>query len=582
MTDSSDVHRDIDRSGKAIRPSPSDLLAGETAVARSAAQLLPLLLVATFTAGALVALSLPLRLPLGAFYWDVAVYLDAFHRIGLGQAPAIDFFAPVGPLSYYTGALLQQAFPDAQPMLLVNWAILPVVLPLAITVLYQPGANSHALALLIPFLIFAALPINLSIFYPAPGLDGFGNYNRHTALLLYWLVATILFVQPSRTRTVLVAAFMLALFLLKITGAVAGAVIVGYACLTGRLRIVDALAAAAASILALLVIDWPTGLVRAYLDDILTLLSLNTDTLLPRLLTVASAKFGVVLPASALVAVLAWIGLREGEGSSLQRTRRMLAGPAGWLAVTLFALTLFETQNTGSLEFIALWPVLLLVLQQWRLRRDPIKPVVVALTLAVALPSLMLCIERGARALAGAAGDVVALPAPELGPLGRVSVKRGLAERAAIMLDLYPTHAETFQALTDLGLEPSAILTAEIDYQATWLLEVRQALLALRDWEAREKRRLNGLFTLDFVDPFNALLDREAPRYVPIGITPGRNLPELTESALAAFADTDAILSPKCPLTPARAELARHYAAALADRRRIELSPCWDMYLKVR
>jgi hypothetical protein len=549
---------------------------------RSTVQLLSLVIVATFAAGALVALSLPVRLPLGAFYWDVAVYLDAFQRMRLGQAPAIDFFAPVGPLGYYSGALLHHIFPNAQPMLVVNWAILPIVLPLTIVILIQRGVNGCSLALLLPFLIFAALPINLSIFYPAPGFDGFGNYNRHASLLLYWLIVTLLFVQPSKTRTMLIAAFMLALFLTKITGALAGAIIVSYACLSGRLRLIEASTAAVACILALVLLDWPTGLVRAYLGDILTLLGLNTETLLPRLLTVASAKFGVVLPASALVALLLWIELREGEGSSLERIRRTMAGPAGWLAVTLFALALFETQNTGSLEFIGLWPVLLLVLTQWHLRSDRIKPAVVALTLAVALPSLILCIERGARALVGAAGDVVALPAPELGPLARVNVKRGLAERAAFMLDLYPTHSETFRALADKGLEPSAILYAEIDYQATWLLEVRQGLLALRNWEAREQRRLNGVFTLDFVDPFNALLDRNAPRNVPVGIVPGRNLPKLTESALASLADTDAILSPKCPQTPARAALARHYAASLADRRHVELSTCWDMYLKVR
>ncbi|WP_439498296.1 hypothetical protein [Bosea sp. (in: a-proteobacteria)] len=549
---------------------------------RSTAQLLSLLIVAVFAAGALVALWLPVRLPLGAFYWDVAVYLDAFQRIGMGQAPAIDFFAPVGPLSYYSGALLHHVFPNAQPMLVVNWAILPIVLPLAVVILVQHEVRPYSLALLLPFLIFAALPINLSIFYPAPGFDGFGNYNRHASLLLYWMIVTLLFVQPSKTRTILIAAFMLALFLTKITGAVAGAIIVGYACLSGRLRLIEASTAAVACILALVLLDWPTGLVRAYLGDILTLLGLNTETLLPRLLTVASAKFGVVLPASALVALLLWIDLREGKGSLLERMRRMLAGPAGWLAVTLFALALFETQNTGSLEFIGLWPVLLLVLTQWRLRSDRIKPAVLALTLAVALPSLMLCIERGGRALAGAAGDVVALPAPELGPLARVTVKRGLAERAAFMLDLYPKHAETFRALADKELEPSAILYAEIDYQATWLLEVRQGLLALRSWEAREQRRLNGVFTLDFVDPFNALLDRDPPRNVPIGIVPGRNLPTLTERTLASLADTDAILSPKCPQTPARVALARHYAAALADRRHVALSACWDMYLKVR
>lgn len=547
---------------------------------RSILPLSPVLIVLAFAAGALMALSLPLRLPLGSFYWDVAVYLDAFQRIRLGQAPAIDFFAPVGPLSYYSGALLHQLFPNAQPMLVVNWALLPIILPLMVVILLQRGAARHSLALLLPFLVFAALPINLSIFYPAPGFDGFGNYNRHASLLLYWLIVTLLFVQPSRTRTALIAAFMLALFLTKITGAVAGAIIVGYACLAGRLRLIEASAAAAACILALALVDWPTGLVRAYLADILTLLSLNTETLLPRLFTVASAKFGVVFPAAALIALLLWIALREEQGSPLERIRGLLAGPAGWLAVTLFALALFETQNTGSLEFIGLWPVLLLVLTQWLPRSDRMKPAVVVLTLAVALPSLVFCIERGGRALAGAAGDVVPLPAPELGPLARVSVKRGLAERAAVMLELYPKHPEAFRALADKEMEPSAILYAEIDYQATWLLEVRQGLLALRDWEAREQRRLNGVFTLDFVDPFNPLLDRAAPRNVPIGVVPSRNLPKLTEKTLASLAETDAILVPKCPETPARTALARHYAPSLADRRHIVLSTCWDMYLR--
>ena len=542
----------------------------------------PLLLVAMFAAAALLALSLPLRLPLGSFYWDVAVYLDAFQRMGSGQAPAIDFFAPVGPLGYYLGAWLHRSFPLAQPMLVVNWAIMPVLMPLAVLVLVQPGARRHALALVMPFLIFAALPINLSSFYPAPGLDGFGAYNRHAALLLYWLVATLVFVQRSPAQTLLVAAFMLALFLTKITGVVAGAILVGYACLAGRLRVRDAAVAALACIVALALLDWQTGLVRAYLGDMLTLLSLNTDTLLPRVLTVASAKFGVVLPALALVALLLWTGWRAGAGAPLQRLHRLAAGPAGWLAATLLALTLFETQNTGSLEFMGLWPVLLLVLLQGRSRNEPSRPIAIVLALAVALPSLLFCIERGTRALIGTMGDAVALQAAEVGPLGHVNLRRGLAERAAVMLDIYAGHSATFRALAGRGQEPSAILHAEIDNQATWLLEVRQGVLALMAWEAREARRLNGFFTLDFVDPFNALLDRSAPRHVPIGITPGRNLPGLPDRTLASLAATDAILLPKCPPTPARVRLASHYAAALANRRRVALSACWDMYVRNR
>ncbi|WP_439492707.1 hypothetical protein [Bosea sp. (in: a-proteobacteria)] len=56
---------------------------------------LALVLLALFAVGVILALSMPLRLPLGAFYWDAAVYLDAFQRIHVGQMPAVDLFAPV-------------------------------------------------------------------------------------------------------------------------------------------------------------------------------------------------------------------------------------------------------------------------------------------------------------------------------------------------------------------------------------------------------------------------------------------------------------------------------------------------------
>lgn len=546
-----------------------------------AVQIWPWLL-AGFAAAAMVALALPLRLPLGSFYWDLVVYLDAFQRIRTGQAPALDFFAPVGPLGYYLGYAMQRVFPNAQPLLLTNWALMPVLLPLVAAILSQRGASRHALALLLPFLIFVALPINLFGYYPSPGLDGYGIYNRHTATLLYWLAATLIFVEGPRARTALVAMLMLALFLTKITGAVVGAMMVGYACLIGRMRLGEAILAALGWVIALLVIDWPAGLVRAYLADVFTLIRMNTGTLLPRLLYVASGKFAVVVPAAALVALLCWIGWQERDGPPSVRLRRILAGPAGWLVVTLAASALFETQNSGSLDFIALWPALLLIILDWRSRSDAMRPAVLVLALAVALPSVLFAIERGARALVGTIGDTAVLSAPELGPLGRVNLKRSLAQRAETMVAFYGDHQDTYQALVAKGLEPSAILYGEIDYQATWLLEVRQGLIALRQWEQREQRRLNGVFTLDFVDPFNALLDRAGPLHVSIGAMPGRSVPPLDARTLASLAETDAILVPKCPPTPARADLAKHFQPALAGRQAVALSPCWEMFVRPR
>ncbi len=542
----------------------------------------PVFWLAVFLLLVLCGLALPLRLPLGPNYWDTDVYLDAIHRIRLGQVPSNDFFVPVGPLGYYLAAGLASLFPQAQPMLLVNWALLPVALPVlaALVVDVQRRSRRQALALVLPFLLFALLPINLHSLYPAPGFDGFGHYNRHIALLLYLLVAALLFVRNRGLLTGLVAVLMLTLFLVKITGAVAGALLVGYALIAGRLRLREALLAAAAVLVALGLLDLAIGIVRAYLRDILILISLNTGTLLPRFLTVASVKFNVVGPCLALICALFVAAWRDGARPTLAGACAVVASPLGWFIAVFAVLAFFETQNSGSLEFIGLWPVLLLLLMQWQARQgDVLRPIVLVLALAVTLPSLVIVVERAARALLGAPG-YVELAMPDLGPLGRVSLKPEYLERGADMLEHYAAHQQTYRDLTRRGVLPTSILFSEIDYQATWLMEVQQAVSAIRAWEANNSRRLQGIFTLDFADPVSHLLGRAAPRHVPIGIDPGRTNPAVTPATLEALRATDAILAPKCPPTPERVEIATHFAAALEGRKLVALAPCWDMYLK--
>ena len=542
----------------------------------------PLAWIMAFAILAIAGLALPLRLPLGPNAWDTVVYLDAIQRIGLGQVPTVDFFVPVGPLGFYLAAGLDALFRDAQPMLLINWALLPVMLPVLALIAGEASRRSRpqALALVLPFLLFAALPVNLHGLYPSPGFDGYGFYNRHVALLLYLLIATLLFVPRRALRIALVAVLMLTLFLTKVTGAVSGTLLVGYAALAGRMRFRDALAAAALVLLALGLLEIATGLSSAYLSDILTLLGLNTGTLLPRFLTVASVKFNVIGPALLLLAVLAAAAWRDGLPSTRAGWRALADAPIGWFAAGLAALALFETQNTGSLEFIGLWPILLPLMTDWWQRRDAaMRPLVLVLALAVALPSAVICVERGMRALMGAS-SYAALDLPDLGPLGRVSVKPDIAARAAAMLDHYATHRESYDDLVRRDILPSYILFSEIDYQATWLLEIQQAVTAIKAWESANKRALNGFFTFDFVDPLNYLMERTPPRAVPVGVDPGRSTPELEPGMLEALRRTDAILMPKCPVTTQRAEIREHFAAALEGRERIALAPCWDMYLR--
>ena len=142
--------------------------------------------ITSFLACVVAGLVLPVRLPLGPNYWDTDIYLDAVQRIGLGQIPNIDFFTSIGPLGFYLSAGMKALFPQAQPALLANWAIVPVSLPIAALIVRDVDQRSRrlALAILVPFLFLTSLPINLHSLYPSPGFDGFGYYNRHVALLL--------------------------------------------------------------------------------------------------------------------------------------------------------------------------------------------------------------------------------------------------------------------------------------------------------------------------------------------------------------------------------------------------------------
>ena len=245
----------------------------------------------------------------------------------------------------------------------------------------------------------------------------------------------------------------------------------------------------------------------------------------------------------------------------------------------MLALTFFETQNTGSLEFIGLWPILLALLLDWRRRDDSLRPAVLLLICLVAAPSALNFIERTARASLGAP-TYFPLDVDEVGKLGRVSVKDEVIERAPIMLQHYAGHQAAYSDLAATGQQPSLMFYSEIDHHAVWLLTLEQGLKAIKAWEHANRRELNGVFTLDFVDALNYILDRRPPRHVPIGIDPTRSNPKLEAQMLEGLRQTDAILAPKCPLTSIRAAIFKHFAKALEGRSKVALAPCWDMYLK--
>ncbi|WAJ30565.1 hypothetical protein [Antarcticirhabdus aurantiaca] len=534
-------------------------------------------------------LSLRLTLPVGPFYWDLFIYFDGANRVFDGQMPAADFFAPGGPLGYWLFAGTLALFPEGQPLLIAQWCLLAVTAPLMALVLVDVDKRSRTLAfaLLVPFLVFSLLPVNVEEYYFYPGIDGFGIYNRHTSQLLYVLAAALVFVESRRRLLPVIAGAMLALFLVKITGFVAGGLLCALAFCAGRVDLRGALAVAAAFVLGLGLLQATTGVVLPYLADIAALVSMNTDSLLPRFIQASSIHFRVVGPIAVLVVALLWLdgrsmlrrlgGLRPAD--ALATARDLADRDLVWLGATAFAALFFETQNTGGQGFIFVWPVLLRILVRANRFKGAAFVTVIALVAAASLPTFMQVAQRGARALVGQV-NYVALPHQHLKTLGSVSQRPEVVERARKLMTAYAGFPETWRYFSAQKMLPSFTLYTEPDFQLTWLMAADEAAGAILAYEAQHGVRFETIMNINFVNPFPYLLDRHGTRLVAIGADPFRAVPDPDAAVLDAVRGTDLVLYPKCPVTDANDKLLSLYAPALIGHDRIALSRCWDAFVR--
>lgn len=523
-----------------------------------------------------VLLILPLAVPIGPMYWDTYIYLDAAQRIRMGQIPSLDFSTPVGALGYYLFAWGLDLFPRAQPLLLVQWSQLAVTAPLMTLVLIDVERKSRATAflLLIPFLVFAAFPANAQFFHSYPGLDGFGIYNRQTSLLLYVLTAGLVFMRGGPRFALLCAMAMLALFLTKITGFLVGGLIGLGALLAGRISLGNLVLAAIAFLLPLVVIELGTGMISAYIRDILDLIAMNQDALLPRFLTVASGKLDVLMPAGLLLLVMIWADLNYASEPT-----RFFDRPFWWFGISLLGGTILETQNTGSQEFIFIWPVLLMAYDRLPQVVDRTKIAFLVLAAFCTVPTISKVAHKTLRSVA-VAPTYVQPDVPLLRNMQQVSMRPDVMERAVMLENHYATQGAAYIDLANQGQLPSWQLYNELDYQTYWVISADILVKALLQFETDNQIHLESLMTLDFVNPFPWILDRDATRKIQIGADPFRTVRQVSADALEAVRATDGVLRPKCPVTTGRRMLEERYAAALAGRQVVALDPCWDLLLR--
>lgn len=549
----------------------------------------PALILALVSIALLGALVPAFTLPVGPFYWDLYIYFDAANRIFDGQVPAVDFFTPVGPLGYWLFALFVRLFPDGQPLLLVQWSMLLVTAPLMAAVLADVDRRSRAIAwaLLVPFLVFSILPFNVEEYYVYPGVDGFGIYNRQVCQLLYVLAAALVFVENRTTMLAVLAGTVLALFLVKVTGFIAAVALAAFAFAAGRVPLRTALAAGLLFISVLAALEGFLGVVSAYVRDIVLLVEKNEGSILPRFLQAASIHFIAFGPLGVLTLALLWLTLKDIRDAlygllrrpSLAAASALVGQDAFWLGTAVFIGLFVETQNTGGLAFIFVWPALLSILARSGRWQGGRLILVLTLVAASSLPTFLEVVQRAGRAFVGQM-KYVDLTQVHLGTLGAISQRTEIMARAEAMLNAYRDFPDTWRFLAERGQLPTFTLYTEPDFQVAWLMSVDEAVAAIKAYEAENDVRFSTIMSFNFVNPFPWLLQRHAPLHIAIGADPFRAVPDPDLAVLDSVRGTDLLLYPKCPITSANLELLALYTPGLAGHERIALSPCWDAYVR--
>ncbi|WP_139802552.1 hypothetical protein [Aurantimonas sp. 22II-16-19i] len=544
----------------------------------------------TVVAGVFLLLALPLSVPVGPFYWDTLIYYDGAARIAAGQTPSVDFMSPGGPLGYWLFYAVLKVFPQAQGLYAASFMLLIVTGPLMALVVHDVARRNGwvALALAVPFLMFSVLPFNVEQHYPYPGADGFGIYNRQPAQLLYLLLSALLLVEARWVRVVSVAGCLLALFLIKITGFLVALPLVALAWLSGRLTARQLLAVLAAFGVVVAGLEAWNGVVGAYLRDIVRLVELNDGSMVFSLLRGVSIHLGQIVLALLLAAVLLVLE-RRGILAGLKAAAFLKVDRAGlsavfdthsaWILVAIAAGTLFESENWGGQAFIFLWPPVIRCLTDPALARGRRQLLLWVIAVAALVPAAESVAGRAMRSYV-AQLRYERMVAPALGPIAAVSQHPESFERARLMRELAVAFPAYYALAADRGRLPSYIMYNEPEFQIAWLAAVAEGVSAIEAYEARTGTRFETILSLNFVNPFPYLLERRAPRYVSIGADPFRTIPPLDARTTRSLEETDLVLWPRCIETVANRRIRAIYAAGLAGRRTIALSPCWDGFVR--
>ncbi|WP_420409257.1 hypothetical protein [Hoeflea sp.] len=535
--------------------------------------------------GLAAVLMLPVELPIGASFWDTYIYLDGAYRMEQGQQIYRDFHAPVGPLSYVLFGVLHGIFDTANIVLLIQWCMMLVTAPVMAVICWSAARRGTfaALALLVPYLVFSILPFNVVSWNVFPGIDGFGYYNRHGAVLLYLLVAALFFVTSRPALIIVISTVLLTLAFTKINAFAAAGLILLAAVVTRRIGLVTSVAVAAICLGLTAVLELTTGVVSAYLLSVFRIFENNTGVLFQNITFTVSMRFDVILASGLLAIYLLGLQMRGGTDLVADFDRPAVRSPSPnvldrdwiWLGVLIVANILYESQNWGSAAFISLWPLLLVLLLARPPGKVSVRPALALLIALTALPTFTKVVHSGFRAAATSVRDT-SLETPNLPQAINMSAKSlsvsGAEKSRAVMVE----NRNAYEHYARENILPHYWLYFDHRFQVNVLETMNEVIGAIREREAELGRRYEIIDLRDFANPIVAAMGRTPARGVAIGGDPYRAAFPLNDAEIEMLAESDLVLLPVCPVTAAREKLLADHAAAFEGFRRISLTGCFD------
>jgi hypothetical protein len=326
---------------------------------------------------------------------------------------------------------------------------------------------------------------------------------------------------------------------------------------------------------AALALDVMTGLVSAYIGDVMAIGRLNAGGIAMHLRGAFWSNTLTLLVGVGVVAGLAASSFRRGFTGEALRGLEIPVLAAGCLVLTLWT----ESQSTGGAGLVALSALAFapsLAAGRWgRLN--------VSLAAGVILLSAGLFADQVLRrgwCLLDQAPEYRAHPAlTALAPDLRVVPGRlGAAELAArLWRDHRPLADEAYRSGFDFHLESYG---APVSF-------VANALLA---HEAAERLRALGLdrglkhaMTLSFVDDFSPLLRLPPAAGTKLALDPYRTIAPLAKAEAAAYlAPIDAAFERTCAAPLHARQIADFFRSALEEAfAPVVLTPCWTVHLRV-